>query len=74
MPAAAPRSDPYILQSKRTRVGTWDCGATQISFSAKNIQWIPAEGHPVPGSTNEYPVINLPISAITGFQVDKVKG
>ena len=74
LPAAAARSEPYELQSKRIRVGTWDCGATPISFSAKTIQWIPAEGHPVPGSTNEYPYITLPISAITGFQVDKVKG
>ena len=36
--------------------------------------WVPEEGHPLPGTSSEYPLISVPIKAITRFELDKLAG
>ena len=77
-PKRAPKAPPeepkkLELQTKRTMLGTWDCGPATVTFTAEKIQWFPAEGRALPG-TGEYPLISISLSTITAFEIDKQNG
>ena len=77
-PKRAPKAPPeepkkLELQTKRTMLGTWDCGPATVTFTAEKIQWFPAEGRALPG-TGEYPLISISLSTVTAFEIDKQNG
>ena len=68
----SPFPTSFELATKRVRLGTYNCGAATVSFKDKKIEWIPNQGCGLPGS-HEYPLISVPTSTVTAFEVDKVR-
>ena len=71
--ARAVRRPELVLHTRRTMLGTWDCGPATVTFNGEKIMWFPAESCPLPG-TSEWPLISFSISTITAFEVDKQNG
>jgi hypothetical protein len=62
---------PIQYDTRRTYLGTWNCGRATVTFDARGVSWLPAETFPTP-VTQSYPLVRIPWSAITGGQIDKV--
>jgi hypothetical protein len=61
---------PIQYDTRRTYLGTWNCGKATVTFDARGVSWLPAETFPTPVNQS-YPLVSIPWSAITGGQIDK---
>jgi hypothetical protein len=62
--------NPLSVRMKRIFIGTFDCGAAEVTFEKGKIRWFP--NNPVP--REGFPLISLDADAMSVFEVDKARG